>query len=106
MPFGMMELEKNQAAHYFSLAPESYSSKTEKVGENMVRQQFMQLAGQAPQGLSHELRSGKSTQSPFPFRQFSYAWRESGSPGTGVEGRYFVIRSNCPRKLRYIVDSL
>lgn len=88
LPFGMMELdwnavwklEKNQTAYYLSLAPESCSIKTEKADENMVRQQFMQLVEQAPQGLNHELRSEKSTQSPFPFRQLSYAWRESGSP--------------------------
>ncbi|PJO78314.1 hypothetical protein GJV52_09410 [Neisseria brasiliensis] len=88
LPFGMMELdwnavwklEKNEVAYYLSLAPESCSIKTEKADENMVRQQFMQLVEQAPQGLNHELRSEKSTQSPFPFRQLSYAWRESGSP--------------------------
>lgn len=88
LPFGMMELdwnaiwklEKNQVAYYLSLAPESCSIKTEKADENMVRQQFMQLVEQAPQGLNHELRSEKSTQSPFPFHQLSYAWRESGSP--------------------------
>ncbi|PSJ81103.1 NMCC_0638 family (lipo)protein [Neisseria iguanae] len=88
LPFGMMELdwnaawklEKNQAAYYLSLAPKSCSIKTEKADENMVRQQFMQLVEQTPQGMNQELRSEKSTQSPFPFRQLSYAWRESGSP--------------------------
>ncbi|WP_416192224.1 NMCC_0638 family (lipo)protein [Neisseria sp. CCUG12390] len=88
LPFGMMELdwnavwrlEKNQAAYYLSLAPESCSVKTEKADENTVRRQFMQLVGQVPQGMNQELRSDKSTQTPFPFRQLSYAWRAQGSP--------------------------
>lgn len=87
LPFGMMEpdwnavwkIEKNQAAYYLSLAPESCSIKTEKADENTLRRQFMQLVEQVPQGMNHELRSEQSTRSPFPFRQLSYAWRASGS---------------------------
>ena len=87
LPLGMVEpdarfvwrIQKDGADYYLVLTPNSCSVKAAMADENTVRQQFEELVRRGAQGANVELRADNAAQSPFPFRQLSYAWRPAGS---------------------------